>query len=270
MTAPPVSFRSTYSSALDTYLRDPSEAALHAAYEFGRDAITRELSILELAALHHDALRAALEEYASSRGIDAVVTAANDFFGETLSAFEMLRRGFRDAQEAAAVEKRHASIVRRLSDFLADTSVVLHEPSSITEVLQLVAEQARELTNCEYSVARVTIDVPIEAFSRPIDEDGKTVTDSDLTHFAELITPGRKSRRLNSAEIDRISTSPTGGDRPFRSWLGTRLTGWDEQPLGFIQLFDNAGGEFSETDEAAVVHLGQIAVTAIERARRTA
>jgi GAF domain-containing protein len=52
--------------------------------------------------------------------------------------------------------------------------------------------------------------------------------------------------------------------------LGTTLTGWDGHPLGFIQLFDKADGEFSETDEAVLVHLAQMAVTAIERARRSA
>ena len=273
MSVPPVSFQSGYSSAFVAYLRDPSEAALHAAYELGRDAIARELSILELAALHHDALQAALRQYAPLRGTDEVVTAGNEFFRETLSAFEMVRRGFRDAQEAAAIEKRHATIVRRLSDFLADTSVSLH---SLAEVLQLIAEQARELTAAECSVARVVIDGrqsrTLEAFSYPeTDEEWRTFSaDADLTRLAELIEPGNKSLRLNGAALSGVSMPAAMQGRPLRGWLGTTLTGWDGHPLGFIQLFDKADGEFSETDEAVLVHLAQMAVTAIERARRSA
>jgi GAF domain-containing protein len=274
MTAPPIDFESSYASAFEAYLDAPSEAALHAAYELGRDAIARELSILELAALHHDALQAALAQHASSRGTDEIVAAANEFFRETLSAFEMIRRGFRDAQEAAAVEKRNATIVRRLSDFLADTSVGAHGPDSLAEVLQLVAEQARELTAAECSVARVVIDDArpgtIEAVSYPeTDDEWRTfIAESDLTRLATLIEPQGKSLRLDANGIAGASKPAAVGGRPIRGWLGTTLTGWDERPLGFIQLFDKADGEFSETDEAVVVHLAQMAITAIERARR--
>ena len=272
MTAPPIDFQSSYASAFEAYLETPSEAALHAAYELGRDAIARELSILDLAALHHEALQTALAHYAPARGTDEIVTAANEFFRETLSAFEMIRRGFRDAQAAAAVEKRNATIVRRLSDFLADTSVAAHAPDSLAEVLQLVAEQARELTAAECSVARVVIDEAqsqtIEAFSCPeTDKEWRTVlAESDLTRLARLIEPQGKSLRLGANDV--ADSKAVGAARPIRGWLGTTLTGWDERPLGFIQLFDKADGEFSETDEAVVVHLAQMAVTAIERARR--
>jgi hypothetical protein len=272
MTARPTNFQESYSAAFAAYLRDPSEAALHAAYELGRDAVARELSILDLAALHHDALKAALTNESGSSQPGRVVTAANDFLRETLSAFEMVRRGFRDAQAAAKLEKRHATIVRQLATFLADTSVALQTPDSLAEVLQLVAEQARELTGAACSVARVVMNEPeariVEASSYPeTDERWRAfLSETDLAGLAKLVGPGNTSLRLGSAEVADASTSRIL-NRPVRGWLAATLTGWDEEPLGFIELFEKTNGDFSETDEAVVLHLAQMAVTAIERAR---
>ena len=43
------SFLPGYVSALTDYLRDPSERSLRVAYELGREAVSRQLSMLDLA-----------------------------------------------------------------------------------------------------------------------------------------------------------------------------------------------------------------------------
>ena len=55
-----VPFRAAYASALRDYLRDPSEGSLRIAYELGREAVSRRLSVLDLAVAHQEALTSAL------------------------------------------------------------------------------------------------------------------------------------------------------------------------------------------------------------------
>ena len=84
--------------------------------------------------------------------------AAGDFFLESLSSFEMVQRGFREAHEAARLERRQTEMSRQLSTFLADASLALDAPDSLEEVLRLVAEQAREFVAAECCVATVAAD----------------------------------------------------------------------------------------------------------------
>jgi GAF domain-containing protein len=60
--------------------------------------------------------------------------------------------------------------------------------------------------------------------------------------------------------------SPTG-ERPLRGWLAASLTTLNGGELGAIQLFNKQDGGFTEDDEAAAVHLAQMASAAVERAR---
>ena len=52
--------RRSYAAGLQAYLREPNERTLRAAYELGREAVTRELDVLDLALVHHEALGALL------------------------------------------------------------------------------------------------------------------------------------------------------------------------------------------------------------------
>src|SRR3712207_1825830 len=139
------SFSEIYGNAFAEYLEHPGEGNLHLAYELGREAVRQRLSVLDLALAHHDALAAAIEACAVDGTATQVVQAGSEFFVEALAAFEMVQRGFREARDAAALERRHAEMLRQLSTFLADASLAAGGPDSLTEVARLVAEQAREL-----------------------------------------------------------------------------------------------------------------------------
>ena len=54
------SFPAGYVDALTAYLADPSEQSLRDAYELGREAVSRQLSMLDLAVVHQEALLSAL------------------------------------------------------------------------------------------------------------------------------------------------------------------------------------------------------------------
>jgi serine phosphatase RsbU (regulator of sigma subunit) len=107
--------REDYRAAFGAYLVAPSEAALQTAYELGRRAVGAELSVLDVATIHHDVLAAALKQSPNGSEVD-VAAAAADFLLESLSAFEMLQRGYREARETVLEQKRHAARMRRLAD----------------------------------------------------------------------------------------------------------------------------------------------------------
>jgi len=99
-----------YAGTLRDYLADGGEAALQRAYELGRRAIGEGIGILDLVAMHQEALKAVLVAIESPGSIRTAVEASQRFLAESLSPFEMTHRGFQEAVEA----------LRRLNDRLED------------------------------------------------------------------------------------------------------------------------------------------------------
>ena len=267
------SFRAKYAAALADYLADRSESSLRVAYEFGREAVSRRLSVLDLAIAHQEALLSALSGTSSLAEARFVTEAGGDFFLESLSAFEMVQRGFREAQETVRLERRQTEMSRQLSSFLADASLALDASDSLEEMLRLVAEQARELVGAECCVATVALDGEArtaEAASYS-DQDRRWtgfVQWLDLFAIYGVIRHSGGSVRLSGDELALQSPfALAGGDRPLRGWLGAALTALDGSELGAIQLFEKQEGEFTVGDEAVIVHLAQMASAAVERTR---
>jgi len=267
------SFRSAYAAALEDYLRDPSERSLRAAYELGREAVSRQLSVLDLAVAQQDALLAAILGASAVDEAQHVTRAAGDFFLESLSSFEMVQRGYREARNAAWLERRRMEMSRQLSTFLADASLALAESDSLEEMLRLVAEQARELVGAECCVATLA------AAGQPRTTEAASYADADhrwtafvrwLDLFAVygLIRVTGGSVRVAGEQLARLPPFRTASSGPpLHGWLAASLTALDGSELGAIQLFDKQDGGFTEEDEAALVHLAQMASAAVERAR---
>ena len=159
MTARTEQFRAAYALGLRRHVADPGERTLRRAYDLGRDAVTSGLSVLDVSLVHHDCLISELQLGRSSgtAPVEQITRAAADFFLESLSAFEMIQRGFKEARDAASLERRQAAMVRQLSTLLADASLALDAFDSLEEMLRLVTEQARELTGaaCSFATAAV-------------------------------------------------------------------------------------------------------------------
>jgi GAF domain/Phosphoserine phosphatase RsbU, N-terminal domain len=268
-----VSFRGAYARAFKEYLRDPSERSLRIAYELGREAVSLQLSVLDLAVGQQDALLAAVAGAAGPADTERVTRAAGDFLLESLSAFEMVQRGYGEAREAARRERRKIEMSRQLSTFLADVSLALDGSDSLEEMLRLVAEQARELVGGDCCLATVALD------DHPRAAEGVSYHQSDRRWTAFI-------RWLDMVEIYRLIRLSGGslnlagdrlavlapfrnatGDRPLGAWLAVSLRALDGSELGAIQLFDEQGVGFSEEDEAALVHLAQMSSAAVERTR---
>jgi Phosphoserine phosphatase RsbU, N-terminal domain/GAF domain len=268
-----VAFRAAYASALGDYLDDQSEGSLRIAYELGREAVSRRLSVLDLAVAHQEALVSALVEASGSTETQQVTRAAGDFFLESLSSFEMVQRGLREAQEAARLERRQTQMSRQLSTFLADASLALNASDSLEEMLRLVAEQARELVDAECCVATVA------DAGQPRAAEGVSYPQADrrwagfvqwLDLFAiyRVIRLSGGSVRSAGQELAALPAFRTAAsNRPLKGWLAAALTALDGSELGAIQLFDKQDGPFTESDEAVLIHLAQMAAAAVERTR---
>jgi len=83
-----------YLEILHEYVESGSEASLSRGYDLARRALVDGRGVLDMAAMHHRALRRLI----AKRSASAVVASAERFFVECLSPFEMSHRG---AQEGA-------------------------------------------------------------------------------------------------------------------------------------------------------------------------
>jgi light-regulated signal transduction histidine kinase (bacteriophytochrome) len=84
------------------YLAGADEIVLNQAYELGRKALLDGLGVLDIAMLHHAALGAVLAR-AQAGGRNAEISKAAEFLAETLSAFEMTLRGYRETNTRLTV-----------------------------------------------------------------------------------------------------------------------------------------------------------------------
>jgi signal transduction histidine kinase len=89
-----------YSAALREYCGGGGEAALLRAYQLGRDAVAVGVGVLEMAALHQEALVSALLEMLTLDESPHIAKRASEFFAECLAPFELTRRGFQEAHAA--------------------------------------------------------------------------------------------------------------------------------------------------------------------------
>ncbi len=89
-----------YQSVLQEYLAGIEEPALQQAYEIGHQAVGDGLGILEVATVHGEALARIVQQTPTPEASAQVVKRATSFFVESVSAFEMITRGFREANTA--------------------------------------------------------------------------------------------------------------------------------------------------------------------------
>jgi Mg/Co/Ni transporter MgtE len=98
-------FRRDYAPAFLQYLTERGEPGRRAAYELGRRAIREQLSVLDLARIHHGILLEVLKTHRTPRELEHIAQAASEFLVEALAVFEMTQRGFADLQSTVRSEQ---------------------------------------------------------------------------------------------------------------------------------------------------------------------
>ena len=139
--APSAELVARYHEAFHAWLAHRDERELGTAYALGREAVSAQLSVLELAETHHAATRAAMAAEADPDRRAELLEAAGVFFGEALSTFEIAHRGYREVQEVARLEHEHVMQLRTL----ADASVRINATMTTEDALQRTVEAAREV-----------------------------------------------------------------------------------------------------------------------------
>jgi hypothetical protein len=180
-------------------------------------------------------------------------------------------------EQQAAIRER-AEMLHRLSTFLADASLALDAPGSLEEILQLVAEHARELVGAARCRAEIRLPDGTALAGHAEAEPGPapvSVAPADVAALYAAVAPGRRSLRMSSAELAaQPARRALGGAgdpvRSMQSWLVASLTAADGKEVGLIQAFDKRDGEFTHLDEEVLVELAQMAAAAVERAQRYA
>ncbi|HSF15237.1 MAG TPA: HAMP domain-containing sensor histidine kinase [Vicinamibacteria bacterium] len=107
-----------YALALEDYLKGAGEEALLRAYQIGREAVSKGLGVLEIAAVHQDASVAVLLKMLAPPDSSRVARSASEFFAEALAPFEMTRMGFREAN--AILQDLNAELEERVQATLRD------------------------------------------------------------------------------------------------------------------------------------------------------
>jgi hypothetical protein len=99
-------FRRDYAPVFLQYLSDRGERGRRAAYELGRRAIGEQLSVLDLARIHHGMLLEALQTHRTPRELEHIAQAASEFLVEVLAVFEMTQRGFAELSTARSDQEQ--------------------------------------------------------------------------------------------------------------------------------------------------------------------
>jgi signal transduction histidine kinase len=130
-----------YLRALEDFLNDGGEAALARAYELGRQAVIDGLGVLDMAALHHEALRASVLRLGPFEERAKAAEVAQAFFMESLSPFEMTHRASREASAALRrLNERLEEEAKRIAHTLHDEAAQL-----LAAVHVALASMARDL-----------------------------------------------------------------------------------------------------------------------------
>src|SRR5690349_17679178 len=108
-------FARQYLKTFGKYLTAEREVVLQQAYELGRRAVAGGLGVFDMAKVHQEALENVLQPSLKLKGLGRILKAAETFFLETLSPFEVTHRGFRETnaklqQLIVMLEKRNLQL----------------------------------------------------------------------------------------------------------------------------------------------------------------
>jgi signal transduction histidine kinase len=120
-----------YLAALREYLAGAGEAPLKRAYELGRKAMADGRGVLEMLALHHGTLLSVVRHAEDTAECGRMIRAAEVFFAESLSPFEMAHRGYRETHAALrrlneTLEEEAKRIAHALHDEAGQLLVSVH------------------------------------------------------------------------------------------------------------------------------------------------
>lgn len=229
-----------YRAALGSYVEHGNEEHLSRAYELGRTALNLGLGVMDIARLHQEALVklvADAPQLATSNWTRMVET----FQMETLSAFEVAHRGFRDACDR----------LKRLNETLEERNRDLAASNRQLEQEVIERKNAQEALEESESKFRSVVETAQDGIIT-IDERGKLVA---LNRSAEQMF-GYTRAELIGKPVTRLIPRPlrAAAELTLKCISAGAEQQWFERPVESVGLRSD-GTEFSIelTDRKSVV-----------------
>ncbi|HEU0038928.1 MAG TPA: histidine kinase, partial [Verrucomicrobiae bacterium] len=213
-----------YAAALCRYLKRPQETHLQQAYELGREASARGLGVLDVARVHQSALASCLSPTQSAAEKARTLRAAETLFMETLSPFEAMHRGFRDAnlelQQLNAQLKRRNAELRASEDHfhqLFEQARVMQENlrALSTKILHVQEEERKHISrelHDEVGQSLTAINTNLTMLQRNGTVDSallkKKIADTQSLLEQTMETVHRFARELRPAMLDELGLLP--------------------------------------------------------------
>lgn len=162
---------------------------------------------------------------------------------------------------------------------LADAAVVINSTHSLSEILGVITDSAREVIGAHAAETVITAarDAGAAEYSRSVSAkyEARAADDrpDELSGLYRVVWERNQPVRMTQNEIAAAFTSlgvlgVHPGHPMLEGWLAAPLTGRTGRTLGLIQVADKIEGDFTEGDEVVLVQLAQLAAVAIENAER--
>lgn len=155
---------------------------------------------------------------------------------------------------------------------------MINSAGSVGEILELVAEQAREIVGAHQSAASVVAGGDWVRAINAVSLSDKYVAWREYDEMPDgsgiyrLVCQMNRTLRMTQAELEahpawRGFGKAAAKHPPMRGWLAAPFTGQHGRNIGLIQLSDKYEGDFTEEDEAVLMELARMASTAIDKVR---
>ncbi|AFZ26732.1 PAS domain S-box [Cylindrospermum stagnale PCC 7417] len=187
----------------------------------------------------------------------------------------------RDRQQAELEREqllaRERHYVKQLQE-LTTAALTINFALSVEQLLQVITDQAASIIGTHQSITSMTIDQNWAQAITAIYLSDKYAAwrnydqKPDGSGIYACVCHLNRPMRMTQTELEthprwRGFGKEAENHPPMRGWLAVPLVGRNGQNIGLIQLSDKYEGEFTETDEAILVQLAQMASVAIENAR---
>ncbi|MCA9219774.1 MAG: PAS domain S-box protein [Planctomycetales bacterium] len=161
---------------------------------------------------------------------------------------------------------------------LADIVARLNAARDVSQVLEIVAEGARDTIGAHQAVSSLTLNENWAQSINAVSLSDKYAEwrDFDVQPNGQgiyaLVCQRARSMRLTQAELEAHPAWHAFGQYadqhpPMRGWLAAPMIDSDGENLGVLQLSDRYEGEFTRDDEAILNQMAQVASVAIENSR---
>ena len=205
-----------YAVTLKRYLKNQNETVLEQAYALGRWAAARRFGVLEMARVHQQAAAPLLASVARPAQRRQALQAAETFFLESLSPFEVTHRGFRETNRKlqlliATLQKRNLDLAetnRKLGREIAERERSEKALRVSEQHLRELFNQARHMEENLRSLSNQILHVQEQErknISRELhDEVGQTLTAISMNLHAlkrnGTVNPELVQRKLTDTE----------------------------------------------------------------------